>query len=86
MDARKLVGRNVRALRVAAGLSQEELGFAADLDRTYVSGLERGLRNPTLRVLEQIARALKVNLSDIFADVPTKLENCPRQRREHSRA
>ena len=59
MDIRQLVGRNVRAMRRAKGLSQEELAFASDLHRTYVSGVERGIRNPTVLILERIATALE---------------------------
>jgi transcriptional regulator with XRE-family HTH domain len=60
MDLRKLVGRNVRRLREERGLSQEKLAFEADLHRTYISGVERGARNPTVLVLGQLAKALKV--------------------------
>jgi transcriptional regulator with XRE-family HTH domain len=60
MDLRKLVGRNVRRLREERGLSQEELSFEAELHRTYISGVERGVRNPTVLVLGELARALKV--------------------------
>lgn len=58
-DVRKTVGRNVRRLREEAGLSQEKLAMEADLDRTYVSGVERGVRNPTVTVVARIAKALK---------------------------
>jgi transcriptional regulator with XRE-family HTH domain len=58
-DVRKIVGRNVRRLREEAGLSQEKLALEADLDRTYVSGVERGVRNPTVTVVARIAKALK---------------------------
>ena len=61
MDMRKLVGRNVREHRHARGLSQEELGFEAGLDRTYISGIERGIRNPTVLIVGKIARALRVS-------------------------
>lgn len=57
-DIRKIVGRNVRRLREALELSQEELGFRAGIDRTYVSGVERGVRNPTVTVLAKLAAAL----------------------------
>lgn len=57
-DIRKIVGRNVRRLREALKLSQEELGFRAGIDRTYVSGVERGVRNPTVTVLAKLAAAL----------------------------
>jgi transcriptional regulator with XRE-family HTH domain len=55
-----MVGRNVRRLRQERGLSQEQLAFEAGLDRTYVSGIERGVRNPTVMILEKLAKALKV--------------------------
>ena len=58
-DVRKIVGRNVRRLREEAGLSQEKLALEAELDRTYVSGVERGVRNPTVTVVARIAKALK---------------------------
>ena len=54
-----VVARNVRAARKEASLSQEELAHEADLDRTYISQVERGLRNVTITVLAKIARALK---------------------------
>ena len=48
------------------GLSQEALAVDAGIDRTYVSRLERGLENPTVRVLEQVAEALNVAISELF--------------------
>jgi len=60
-DVRKIVGRNVRRLREEAGLSQEKLALEAELDRTYVSGVERGVRNPTVTVVARIAKALKTD-------------------------
>ncbi len=44
--------------RVRKEITQEDLGFEADLDRTYVSGIERGRRNPTLKTIRRIAKAL----------------------------
>ena len=64
----KTLGERVRALRLARGLSQEELGARADLDRTYVSGVERGVRNPTVSVLESLANGLEVSIADLFND------------------
>lgn len=55
----EVVARNVAELRRAAGLSQEELADRAEVDRTYVSQVERGLRNLTISVLARISRALK---------------------------
>jgi transcriptional regulator with XRE-family HTH domain len=61
-----LVARNIRRLRVACELSQEMLAVDAGIDRTYVSRLERGLENPTVAVLEKLARALSSNIEDLF--------------------
>jgi transcriptional regulator with XRE-family HTH domain len=60
MDIRRQVGLNVRHLREERGWSQEELAFECQLHRTYISGVERGIRNPTVVVLKGIATALKV--------------------------
>jgi transcriptional regulator with XRE-family HTH domain len=66
MTARALVARNIRRLRVAKGISQEALAVDAEIDRTYVSRLERGLENPTVIVLERIAEALSCRIVDLF--------------------
>lgn len=55
MDARKLVAWNLRRLRVARGIAQAALAVDAEIDRTYVSRLERNMENPTVIVLERIA-------------------------------
>jgi transcriptional regulator with XRE-family HTH domain len=57
-EARKTFGKRLRKLRRERDLSQEELGFRADLDRNYVGGIERGERNPTLVNICRIAGAL----------------------------
>ena len=62
-------GRRVRQLRKARGLSQEDFGFECDLDRTYISGIERGTRNVSLRNIEALARALGISLSELFAGI-----------------
>lgn len=59
-------GQAVRTLRERAGLSQEEFGFRCGLDRTYISGIERGIRNPTLKVIQQLAGGLDTTVSDLF--------------------
>jgi len=61
MDWRTTVGENVRRLRLAKGLTQEQLAFAADIDLTYVGGIERGKRNPSLLVMIRLASALEVS-------------------------
>jgi transcriptional regulator with XRE-family HTH domain len=58
MSLSGIVARNIRRLRLEGGLSQEALAVDAGIDRTYVSRLERGLENPTISVLEKLARAL----------------------------
>ena len=60
MDLRQLVGKNVRLCRRRLGVSQEELAFRAGLHRTYVSGVERGVRNPTVVIVGRLAKALEV--------------------------
>ena len=60
MDVKRRVGLNVKKHRTERGLSQEELAFESGLHRTYISGVERGIRNPTVTVLEKLAGALKV--------------------------
>jgi transcriptional regulator with XRE-family HTH domain len=61
----KILGRRIQSLRQARGLTQEDLADAADLDRSYIAGVEGGFRNPALRNLLRIARALKVTLSEL---------------------
>jgi transcriptional regulator with XRE-family HTH domain len=60
-------GQAVRTLRSERGFSQETLAFACDLDRTYISGIERGERNPSLTNILKIAKALSVRPADLFA-------------------
>ena len=72
MSVLKKFGLRVRQLREARGLSQEDFAEAADLHRTYVSGIERGERNPTLSVLARIAKGFGMTLSELLERVPTK--------------
>ena len=64
-------GHAVREAREKHGWSQEELGFEAELDRTYISGIERGVRNPTLESVHRIASALKVSPSTLVKRAET---------------
>lgn len=61
-----LLGQRVKALRLQAGLSQEAFAEKCGLDRTYLSGIERGIRNPTLEVLNIIATGLHIDLATLF--------------------
>lgn len=66
MKAQIVVARNLRRLRVARDLSQEDLAVDASVDRTYVSRLERGVENPTIAVLERLATALGAQMVELF--------------------
>lgn len=68
MRGRELVGRNVRRIRVAKGISQERLAFDSGVDRSYLGGMERGEENPTVDVLDRLASTLAVPLKEFFAD------------------
>ena len=66
-NIKSLFGQQVRSLRLQAGLSQENFAERCGLDRTYISGIERGTRNPTLEVLYILATALHIDLASLFA-------------------
>ena len=63
MEMAEAAGLAVRRVRLQHGSSQAELAWQADLDRTYISGVERGVRNPSLASLVRIAEALDIRLS-----------------------
>jgi transcriptional regulator with XRE-family HTH domain len=65
-DWRQVVGANIGRLRRARGLTQEELAFKSKIDLTYMGGIERGKRNPSLMVLAGIAKALGVELPELI--------------------
>ena len=65
-DPRITLGRAVHRHRIALGISQEDFADQAGLDRTYVSGIERGIRNPTLLVLLRLSQVLKVPISNLL--------------------
>jgi len=66
MDIRKIVGKNLARVRKEKKLSQEELAFQCELHRTYISGIERGVRNPTVLILDKIATVLKIPVTEFF--------------------
>jgi transcriptional regulator with XRE-family HTH domain len=70
MNLTTRLGLNLRLLRQQAGWSQEELAAKAGLHRTYISGIERGVRNPTLVIVELIANALDVPAADLLQTPP----------------
>jgi transcriptional regulator with XRE-family HTH domain len=65
-DWRRIVGANVRRLRTKRGLSQEQLAFDAEIHLTYLGGIERGTRNPSLLVLVRIAKALSARPGELL--------------------
>ncbi len=65
-DLQKLLGSNIRAIRLKRGLSQEELASICDLHRTYIGSVERAERNITLSTLVKFANALNVTVIDLL--------------------
>ena len=61
------IGKHIRALRKQRGLTQEEVAHRAGMHVTYLSGVERGVRNPSLRNIRRIAEALEVSAGYLFA-------------------
>ena len=70
MDVRVRVGLNLQNVRRNRGLSQEELAHLAGIHQTYLSGVERGKRNPSILVLHRIATALKLDVSILLEPRP----------------
>jgi transcriptional regulator with XRE-family HTH domain len=66
MDMRRLVGRNFARIRTAKGLTQEALAERSGFSQQYLSGLERGRRNPTIVTLYELAQALEVDNLDLL--------------------
>ena len=72
-SAEALFGKEVARLRKVLGISQEELAFRAEVHRTYISQLERGLKSPTLSMILKLSRALKASASKLVATVERQL-------------
>lgn len=66
MDIREKFGKRVRDIRLEMDLSQEELAHEADSNRTYISDVERGRRNPSIVVVERIAKALGRSMGELL--------------------
>ncbi len=66
MDIKQAVGKRIRELRNKLGVSQEELAAMVELDRTYITSVERGKRNISIVNIEKLATALNVSLSEFF--------------------
>ncbi len=70
MDVRKRVGLNLKDVRQQKGLSQEELAHQAGVHQTYLSGVERGRRNPSILVLDRVAKALSIDVQVLLKRRP----------------
>ncbi len=68
MDIKQKFGKNLKRLRLEKGISQETLALTADLDRTYIPSIEKGLRNVSITVAEKLAIALNVDITELFKD------------------
>jgi transcriptional regulator with XRE-family HTH domain len=71
MDVVQLLGRNVRRYRKLRGMTQEQLALEAGMERSYVSDLERGQRNPSVRALGRLAYALSIEPRALLDARPT---------------
>ncbi len=74
-EALKAFGQIVRHRRQEIGISQEELGYRSGLDRTYISGLERGVRNPSLTALVSLSQGFGISVSNLTALLEQETEN-----------
>lgn len=68
MEVKEKVGSRIKAIRELKGMSQKDLAYDADLDRSYIASVESGQRNISIVNIEKIANALKVSLKDFFKD------------------
>lgn len=68
MNIQHKFGANVRGFREAKGWSQDKLSEMSGLHRTYISGIERGVRNPTIKIVHEIALALEIKAGQLFED------------------
>lgn len=68
MDVKLKIGQRIKELREASNMSQKDLAYTADLDRSYIASVENGQRNVSIVNIEKIATALNVTLKEFFND------------------
>lgn len=68
MEINEFFGKKISELRREKGFSQEKLALEANIDRTYISDIEKGNRNISLEILDKLSKALKIHISQIFKD------------------
>jgi transcriptional regulator with XRE-family HTH domain len=66
MDIRKNIGNKIKLLRLEKSYSQEELAYKAEIDRTYISDIEKGERNVSILIIEKLAKALEIEVFELF--------------------
>lgn len=69
MDIKNKVGNRIKEIRNKNNISQKDLSYKADLDRSYITSVENGQRNISIVNLEKIAKALDVSLSNLFKEL-----------------
>lgn len=69
MDIKSKVGKRIREIREKIDMSQKDLSYSADLDRSYIASVESGQRNISIVNLEKIANSLQVSLSELFKGI-----------------
>lgn len=69
MDIKSKIGKRIRLVREEKNMSQKDLAYSSDLDRSYIASVENGQRNISIINLEKIAISLQVTLSDLFKDI-----------------
>ncbi len=77
MDVAVAFGQVLRSLRRNAGLTQEQLGFEADLERNFISMLELGQRQPSLMTVFRLAKVLKISPAQLIEQVTSKMKDDP---------
>jgi len=75
MDIRIKVGNRIKKVRETKGISQKDLAYEADLDRSYIASIEVGKRNVSIINLEKIAKALKIPMSELFNEQEDESKN-----------
>ncbi len=71
MNVNIQLGMRIKYLRTQNGWSQEDLSFEAEINKNYLSDLERGTRNPTLKIIEKIASAFKISIAELCKGIST---------------
>lgn len=69
MNLQRKFGLVLKELRLEKGLSQESLANQSDIDRTYISDIEKGERNISLKIIERLSETLQISLSELFKKI-----------------